>query len=54
MKKILLWAVVFVGLGCVSFAQPGRKSFSEETAKQFIHRFPDADAIRWGMRPESL
>ena len=54
MKKFLLCAVVFVGLGCVSFAQPGRKSFSEETAKQFIHRFPDADTIRWGLQENSF
>lgn len=54
MKKILLLIIVFVGLGCVSFAQPGRKSFSEETAKQFIHRFPDADAIRWGLQKNSF
>ena len=54
MRRILICAVVFVSLGCVSYAQSGWKLFSEETAKQFIHRFPDADAIRWGMQENSF
>lgn len=53
MKRILIPLLLLLAFGSAATAQPAR-SWSETTARQFIHRYADPDEIRWGTQDNSF